>query len=67
MFGRDIVLLATQKPGTGGLFDIIRPNTGASLFDMPAEVSLCHHLCCTMLLMGTLLNSNRDVHLCSYA
>ncbi|KAK9798140.1 hypothetical protein WJX73_007295 [Symbiochloris irregularis] len=37
MFGRDMVLLATQKPGSPGLFDIARPNTGASFFDMEAD------------------------------
>ena len=34
MFGKDMILLATQKPGSPGLFNICRPNTGASYFDM---------------------------------
>lgn len=34
MFGRDMILLATQKPGSPHLFNICRPNTGASYFDM---------------------------------
>ena len=34
MFGRDMYLLAVQKPGAPGLFNICRPNTGGSYFDM---------------------------------
>ena len=34
MFGRIMVVLAIQKSAKGNLFDISRPNTGASFFDM---------------------------------
>ena len=34
MFGRVMVVLAIQKTAKGNLFDISRPNTGASFFDM---------------------------------
>ncbi|KAF8066309.1 strawberry notch-like protein [Scenedesmus sp. PABB004] len=34
MWGSSLVLLALQKPGHKGLFTIVRPNTGESVFDM---------------------------------
>lgn len=43
MFGRNMTLLALQKPGAANYFSILRPNTGESFFDMearPSETSL---------------------------
>ena len=34
MFGRNMTLLALQKPGAANYFSILRPNTGESFFDM---------------------------------
>lgn len=34
MFGRTMVVLAVQKSAKGNVFDIRRPNTGVSFFDM---------------------------------
>lgn len=34
MFGRNMTLLALQKPGAPNFFTILRPNTGESFFDM---------------------------------
>ena len=35
MFGRTLVLLAVQR--NTGYYEVLRPNTGYSLFDMPSE------------------------------
>ncbi|KAI3433451.1 hypothetical protein D9Q98_003264 [Chlorella vulgaris] len=37
MFGRQVLMLALQKPGAHNLFAIVRPNTGPSYFDMDIE------------------------------
>ncbi|KAK9915021.1 hypothetical protein WJX75_003704 [Coccomyxa subellipsoidea] len=37
MFGRNMTLLALQKPGAANYFSILRPNTGESFFDMEAD------------------------------
>lgn len=41
MFGRQVLMLALQKPGAHNLFAIVRPNTGPSYFDMDIEVCVC--------------------------
>ena len=41
MFGRNMYLLALQKPGQPNLFSICRPNTGVSYFDMEVII-YCH-------------------------
>ncbi|EIE19331.1 hypothetical protein COCSUDRAFT_19644, partial [Coccomyxa subellipsoidea C-169] len=37
MFGRNMTLLALQKPAAANYFSILRPNTGESFFDMEAR------------------------------
>ena len=39
IFGRTMVILALQKTPKGNIFDICRPNTGPSFFDMEASIS----------------------------
>ena len=51
MFGRNMTLLALQKPGAPNYFSILRPNTGESFFDMEVVFLLgAHHLCASLLL-----------------
>ncbi len=40
MFGRNMTLLALQKPGAPNYFSILRPNTGESFFDMEVPLLL---------------------------
>ena len=47
MFGRNMTLLALQKPGAPNYFSILRPNTGESFFDM--------EVCCPGLFAWNLL------------
>lgn len=43
MFGRNMTLLALQKPAAANYFSILRPNTGESFFDMEAR-PLCFYM-----------------------
>ena len=44
MFGRQMTLLALQKPGAPHCFSILRPNTGEGLQDMVVSSAFCS--CC---------------------
>ena len=44
MFGRNMTLLALQKPGAPNYFSILRPNTGESFFDMEVRSLSAHSL-----------------------
>jgi hypothetical protein len=45
MFGRLMVVLAIQKTAKGNVYDISRPNTGVSFFDMEVHPAPPPPLC----------------------